>query len=79
MKDVLPKKAQWLQDKVVSFKPNENIVMTGNGDTVQYEHMVVAMGLELYWDKVKVLIDIILFNNHQTLMKTLKFTSCLVW
>ena len=52
MKEVLPKKAQWLKDNVVVFEPNENRVKTGNGDTVQYELMIVAMGLELYWDKV---------------------------
>lgn len=53
MKDVLPQKAQWLRDKVVCFDPNENKVKTSNGDTVQYELMIVAMGLQLYWDKVE--------------------------
>lgn len=52
MKDVLPKKAQWIKDKVVSFKPELNTVTTSNGDTIEYELMIVAMGLQLYWNKV---------------------------
>ena len=56
MKDVLPKQAQWLNDNVTSFLPNENKVKTGNGDIVQYEIMIVAMGLQLYWDKVDLFI-----------------------
>lgn len=52
MIDVLPKNAEWLKDKVVKFQPDKNTILTQNGKTVKYEFMVVAMGLELYWDKV---------------------------
>lgn len=52
MKDVLPKKAQWIKDKVITFKPDKNSVTTANGDTIEYELMIVAMGLQLYWEKV---------------------------
>ncbi|XP_014223322.1 sulfide:quinone oxidoreductase, mitochondrial isoform X1 [Trichogramma pretiosum] len=52
MKSVLPQKAQWIKDKVVCFQPSENQVKTSNGDTIQYEYMIVAMGMDLYWDKL---------------------------
>ncbi|XP_011503395.1 PREDICTED: sulfide:quinone oxidoreductase, mitochondrial [Ceratosolen solmsi marchali] len=57
MKDVLPKNTQWLKDKVVSFEPEENKVKTENGDTVQYDVMIVAIGLELHWNKLPGLIE----------------------
>ncbi|XP_014214920.1 sulfide:quinone oxidoreductase, mitochondrial [Copidosoma floridanum] len=57
MKDVLPQKAQWLKDSVTKFKPDENIVMTSNGDTVEYQQMIVAMGLELFWEQIPGLVD----------------------
>lgn len=57
MKDVLPKNATWLKDSVISFEPEINRVTTSNGDTVQYEIMIVAMGLQLYWEKIPGLVD----------------------
>jgi len=53
MKDVLPKNAKWLKTSVVGFQPDVNKVLTHNGDTVQYDIMIVAIGLELHWDKVR--------------------------
>lgn len=52
MAAVLPKKAQWIKDSVMSFQPESNKVVTSNGDTIEYQLMIVAMGLQLYWDKV---------------------------
>lgn len=52
MKNVLPKNSQWIKDSVMAFEPDNNRVVTSNGDTVQYEIMIVAMGLQLLWDKV---------------------------
>ncbi|KAJ8679863.1 hypothetical protein QAD02_015650 [Eretmocerus hayati] len=57
MKDVLPQKAQWIKDRVTFFRPNNNEVTTSRGDTIQYEVMIVAMGLELYWDQIPGLLE----------------------
>lgn len=57
MKDVLPKNAKWLKDSVVGFQPDDNKVLTHNGDTIQYDMMIVALGLQLYWDKVRDTLD----------------------
>ncbi|KAG7209683.1 hypothetical protein KM043_011328 [Ampulex compressa] len=56
-KDVLPQNATWIKDSVMTFNPEENKVTTSNGDTVQYEIMIIAVGLQLYWDKVPGLLE----------------------
>lgn len=53
MRNVLPKNATWLQENVMSFDPEQNQVTMSNGDTAQYEIMIVAMGLQLHWEKVR--------------------------
>lgn len=53
MKDVLPKNAKWMKNSVVGFQPEVHQVLTNNSDTIQYEIMIVALGLQLYWDKVR--------------------------
>lgn len=53
MGDVLPKKATWIKDSVVSFEPEQNRIVTESGDTINYEFLVVAMGITLRYDKIK--------------------------
>lgn len=52
MKDVLPKKAKWIQDSVACFDPENNKVTTKCGSSIAYDYMVVAMGLQLNFDQV---------------------------
>lgn len=52
MKDVLPKQAKWLNDSVIGFEPKNNKVITRNGNSVQYDIMIVAMGLQMNWNQV---------------------------
>ncbi len=52
MKDVLPKKADWLKTKVASLDPDSNKVTTTEGDDITYEHLVIAMGFELHYEWV---------------------------
>jgi sulfide:quinone oxidoreductase len=52
MEDVLPKDALWLKDTVTEIEPKKNEVITEKGDTVKYDYMVVATGIELDFDKV---------------------------
>ena len=53
MKDVLPVMAEWIQDKAVKFSPKENKVTTAKGDTIEYEYLLTATGLQLNYDQVK--------------------------
>lgn len=52
MENVLPSLAKWLKDSVVEFDPDRNLVRTRNGDTIEYDQMLVATGLELKYDKI---------------------------
>ncbi|XP_033227561.1 sulfide:quinone oxidoreductase, mitochondrial isoform X2 [Belonocnema kinseyi] len=51
MKDVLPKDAQWLKDSVVGFDP-ENCKVTTKNHTIQYEILIVALGLQTNWNAI---------------------------
>jgi len=53
MAKVLPGGADWLRDRVVRFHPNDNTVFTENGDEIQYEYLVVAVGLQLNYHLIK--------------------------
>ena len=52
MKDVLPIMSEWMKDKAVKFDPKANKVTTAKGDTIEYEYLVVATGLQLNYDQV---------------------------
>ena len=47
MRDVLPRKVTWVQDSVQRFDPSDNSLMTQSGDTIKYEWLVMAAGLQL--------------------------------
>lgn len=53
MESVLPKKAKWLKDSAASFDPKANEVITAKGDIIEYDLLVIAVGLQLNYDKVK--------------------------
>lgn len=53
MESLLPKGANWLKDSVTTFEPENNRLVTESGDVVNYEFLVVAMGLELRYEKIK--------------------------
>lgn len=57
MKDVLPKKAKFIQEKVINFNPNCNTVMTNNGREIEYDILLLGMGLQLNYDKIPGLIE----------------------
>lgn len=59
MVNVLPQNCDWIQDKVVTFDPEGCSVTTRNGSKISYEYLVVAMGLQLDFDKVTGLVDAI--------------------
>ena len=47
LQDVLPSKAKWLKDSVTSFDPSSSKLVTANGDSVSYDWLVIATGLQL--------------------------------
>lgn len=57
MEKVLPKDSKWVKDRVTKFDPESNTVTVGNGDTIQYEYLIVALGLQLHWNKIPGLVE----------------------
>ena len=53
MKDVLPKNADWIKSKVVSFDPDQSKLSTSEGDDISYEYLVIAMGMQLRYEDVR--------------------------
>lgn len=53
MGDVLPRKAKWLKASAAQFEPEKNAVVTSKGDVINYEYLLIAVGLELNYDKVR--------------------------
>src|SRR5665647_449183 len=52
-KDYIPKGATWVKDVVESFLPEENKVVTRQGNSYQYDALVVCPGIQLDWNKIK--------------------------
>ncbi|KAK3928648.1 Sulfide:quinone oxidoreductase, mitochondrial [Frankliniella fusca] len=57
MGSVLPKDATWVKDEAVLFSPEENLVKTKNGSCIKYDMLVMALGLQLNFEKVEGLLE----------------------
>lgn len=55
--EVMPKEATWIKDFVESFSPHQNRLTTRSGQTVTYDYLVVAPGIQLNWGEIKGLRD----------------------
>ncbi len=51
--DVMPKEVTWIKQKAASFIPGANAIILDNDETVQYEYLVVAPGIQLNWNEIK--------------------------
>ena len=51
--DYIPDGAQWIQDKVQAFDPDNKKVILASGAEHTYDILVVAAGLQLDWAKIK--------------------------
>ncbi|MDP7320759.1 MAG: FAD/NAD(P)-binding oxidoreductase [Bacteriovoracaceae bacterium] len=52
-KDVLPPKAEWIQDSISQFEPEENQVLLSDGSKIKYDCLVVAAGIQINWSAIK--------------------------
>jgi sulfide:quinone oxidoreductase len=51
--EVMPEGVTWLRDAVEAFDPGSDRLTTRGGRAVGYDFLIVAPGLEVFWDKVK--------------------------
>jgi sulfide:quinone oxidoreductase len=52
-KDYIPKGVTWIKDRVRSFEPDKNALVTEGGRRITYDQLVVALGIKLDWHKIK--------------------------
>lgn len=50
---VMPKGVEWVKERVAGFRPEENKVLLESGRELEYDGLVVALGIKLRWDDVK--------------------------
>ncbi|WP_434423356.1 NAD(P)/FAD-dependent oxidoreductase [Nannocystis pusilla] len=55
--DLIPAGATWIRERATAFDPERNVVTTAEGRTIRYDHLVVAAGIQLDWDKIDGLHD----------------------
>src|SRR5699024_3179556 len=51
-KEWLPKGINWVQGMVAGYNPDSNQVSLANGDTLTYDFLIVASGLQLHYDGI---------------------------
>ena len=61
MKEVMPNSCEWIQDEVTGFNPDNNSVKLSSGKDVQYDYLVVAMGIKMNFDQVCSIIVTVIF------------------
>ena len=50
--DFIPPGATWIKDRVATFEPENNGVTLENGDSVTYDYLIVAAGIQIDWGKI---------------------------
>ena len=56
---VMPKRVTWIRDRATAVDPDEQTVSLAAGGTIGYEQLVVCPGIQLDWDKVPGLTDVL--------------------
>ncbi|MCC5809722.1 MAG: NAD(P)/FAD-dependent oxidoreductase [Ectothiorhodospiraceae bacterium] len=49
----IPRDVEWLRDSVVEYDPDNNRIHTATGQTVNYDFLLVASGLQLNFDAIE--------------------------
>lgn len=48
----IPNGADWIQESVAEFQPDQIAIVTSSGRTITYDYLVVALGIQIDWDKI---------------------------
>ena len=51
--DFIPDGVEWIRDRVASFEPRANAIVTEGGARITYDQLVVALGIQLDWHKIR--------------------------
>lgn len=50
---LIPHGVRWIRDYVEAFSPGSNSLTTRNGDTISYNYLIVAPGIQINWNQIK--------------------------
>lgn len=50
--DYIPDGVTWIRDAVAAFEPESNAIVTRGGARITYDQLVVAVGIQLDWNKI---------------------------
>ena len=50
---VIPEGVKWIKQKVVSFQPEKNTITLDDNETLVYDYLIVAPGIQLNWNEIK--------------------------
>ncbi|RWS14732.1 hypothetical protein B4U79_06115 [Dinothrombium tinctorium] len=53
IRNFIPPHCEWIQNSVKEFLPDENAVKLSDNSTINYEYLVVAIGIEMDLDRIK--------------------------
>ena len=54
---VIPRRVSWIRDAVAEFQPERNSIRTSDGQSITYDWLVVAAGLQINWGKIPGLLE----------------------
>lgn len=60
---LIPSWATHVSDSVTTFAPESNEVTLSSGDTLKYEYLIVAAGLQINWSAIKGLNEALVDSN----------------
>ena len=58
-KDCIPKNTTWIQAYVAEFEPDNNIVITKQGQRIHYDYLIVCPGIQIDWELIKGLPEVL--------------------
>lgn len=52
MQDLIPSGVRWIRGAAAEFKPDDNALVTREGETLGYDALVVAPGIQINWSQI---------------------------
>lgn len=52
MSTVMPRNVKWIKENAVKFDPRNNSVLTQSDRQIEYDYLIVALGIQLQFDKL---------------------------
>ncbi len=51
--ECIPPEVKWIRDTVTEFLPDENAVLTKSGNRFTYDYLIIALGIQMDWNKIE--------------------------